>query len=171
MATIREPEAKGINMSWVLKHGIIGGIITGIIFAMAEMLGAYFIAGNPFVMPLKAIASVPLGSPPPEIATSTAIVVGLLTHVILAAIYGVVFAFIVASVEALRTSAMALIVAASIYGLLLWLVNFYVLASAIGRPWFEDTNALQQFVYHTFFFGTVLGLYLASVRDTFDDAR
>ncbi len=150
------------DIGWAVKHGAIGGVIAGIIFAMAEMLGSRFISGNPFIMPLKAIASVPLGTPPPEIATSTAIPVGLITHVLFAALFGIVFAVLVSRIEPLRTSKAVLVVAASLYGTIMWLVNFYVIAPAAGRPWFTDTPPVQQFVYHTFFYGTVLGLYLVS---------
>lgn len=150
-----------IDTGWAVKQGIIGGIIAGIVFAMAEMIGAAFIAGNPFIMPLKAIASVPLGTPPPEIPTGTAIPVGIIFHMLMSMIFGVIFALLVVYIAALRSSPTILVIAATVFGLILWVVNFYILAPLIGRPWFTQTPPVQQFVYHTFFFGTVLGLYLA----------
>ncbi len=155
-----------LDTGWAVKQGAIGGIIAGIVFAIAEMMGARFIGGNPFLQPLAAIASVPIGQPPPQImqgySTITFVLIGLVTHMVFSAIFGIIFALAVAKVPALR-SPVALIVAASIWGFILWVVNFYVLGPALGRPWFAQTPALQQFVYHTFFFGTVLGLYLRSV--------
>lgn len=151
------------DFGWAIIQGIIGGIIGGITFLLAEMIGGHIVSGAPYVMPLKVIASIPLGKKPPTIATNTAIPDGLITHAILTILFGIIFALIVAAVPALRTSPIMTVIAASVYGLILWLVNFYVLAPLINRPWFKTSPAGQQFVYHTFFFGTVLGLYLASV--------
>lgn len=148
---------------WAVKHGVIGGIIGGITFALAEMIGGKIVSGSPLVMPLKVIASIPIGDMPPKIATSTAIPVGLITHMVMSMIFGVIFALIVAYVPMLRVSPIVTVAAASVYGLLLWLINFYVLAPAISRPWFTTAPKGQQFVYHTFFFGTVYGLYLLAV--------
>ncbi|MDQ6908966.1 MAG: hypothetical protein M3176_19270 [Chloroflexota bacterium] len=148
---------------WAVKQGIIGGIVAGIIFAIAEMIGGSVIDGNPFFMPLKAFASLPLGKKPPTIAWATAIPVGVISHLVLAIIYGVIFALIVAYLPMLRDSPVMIVIAASLYGFLLWLINFFVLAGAIGRPWFKMLPKGEQFVYHTFFYGTVLGLYLVAV--------
>lgn len=53
----------------------------------------------------------------------------------------------------------AFVVVASIFGLALWLINFYVIAP-FAFPWFLQSSPLVQFVGHTFFFGSVLGYYL-----------
>ena len=151
-----------IDMGWALKQGAIGGLIAGVTFAMAEMLGAYFISGNPFIMPLKMMASVPLGTPPPEIAMGTALSLGVVFHLVFSVVLGMIFAALVAKIPAQQASSTMLVVAASVYGTITWVLNFYVLAPALGRPWFTQTPPIQQFVYHTLFFGTVLGLYLAS---------
>lgn len=145
MGTARETPA------WAIKHGVIGGIISGITFAIAEMIGGSVIDGSPLFMPLKAFASIPIGKEPPKIAWATAVPVG------------VTFALIVAYLPVLRVSPVILVVAASVYGFLLWLINFFVLAGAIGRPWFKGAPKGEQFVYHTIFYGTVLGLYLVAV--------
>ncbi len=146
----------------IFTHGIVGGVIAGIIFAMAEMLGGRFVLDNPLFMPLKMIASVPLGDKPGTIGLETAIPVGLVTHLFFSALFGLVFALVAENIAALRRSALAMAASASVYGTLLWLVNFYVIAPALGRNWFTTTSAPAQFIFHTFFFGTVLGLYLAS---------
>jgi uncharacterized membrane protein YagU involved in acid resistance len=150
-----------LDTGWGVKQGIIGGVIAGITFVLAEMIGSAVVAGNPFIMPLKAMASVPIGTPPPEIPTGTAIPVGLIFHMLLSIVLGIIFALIVTNVAALRSSPTVLVIAASVYGIIVWLVNFYILAPLIGRPWFTEIPPVPQFVYHTFFFGTVLGLYLA----------
>jgi hypothetical protein len=56
-----------------------------------------------------------------------------------------------------------LIGAATVYGFLLWIVNFYVIAIGLGLfPWFSMPNPVVQFLAHTFFFGTAFGLFLAA---------
>ncbi len=151
------------DMGWVVRHGIIGGIVAGLVFAVAEMIGSVLM-GDQLLAPLSAFASVPIGQPPPEIDMSTALVVGPLWHLLLSVIYAVVFAVAVQMVPALRSSTAAIVVAATVWGTVLWAVNFYVVAPAIGRPWFTMAPVIPQFIFHAFFYGTVLGLYLASVR-------
>jgi pimeloyl-ACP methyl ester carboxylesterase len=86
--------------------------------------------------------------------------VGMMLHVVLSIIYGLIFAGLVAAVPALRSTA-AVIVGASLFGLLLWLINFYVIAPPAGWAWFPtQANPVQQFISHVFAFGTVLGVYL-----------
>jgi len=46
------------------------------------------------------------------------------------------------------------------YGLLLWLINFYVVARPAGWVWFPTmANPVQQLISHVFAFGTVPGVY------------
>lgn len=45
---------------WAVRHGLIGGAIAGVIFALAEMVGSALM-GMPFLAPLQAFASLPLG--------------------------------------------------------------------------------------------------------------
>ncbi|MGI8687484.1 MAG: hypothetical protein ACR2M3_02800 [Thermomicrobiales bacterium] len=151
------------DVRWAVTNGVIGGIMSGIIFAIAEILGGHWISGDPYIMPFKAYASLPLGRMPPTIATSTAIPVGLITHLILSILFGIIVALIISSISALRTAPVVTVIAATVFGFVLWIVNFYVLVPLINRPWFKMAPAGQQFFYHTFFFGTVLGLYLMLV--------
>jgi len=146
-----------------IKKGIVGGIVAGLVFAVFEMIYAAIAAGN-FFGPLQMIASIPLQIPPPEIGLGSAIVVGLITHLILSTGFGVGVTFLVSSIEPLRSSRTTLLLATSAAGLALWLVNFYGLSYLLGTPWFAtQTSALWQgFIAHTFFFGTALGVYLLS---------
>jgi hypothetical protein len=149
------------DSSWAIKHGIVGGVIAGVVFLVAEMVGSVLLGGE-LLAPFQAFASIPLGQMPPEIAIGTAIPIGFITHFVLSIIYGVIFALVVMAVPALRASSTMLIVAATIFGTLLWILNFFILPNVIGRPWFAMAPLVPQFVYHAFFYGTVLGLYFAS---------
>ena len=154
-------DTRRIETSWWIKHGIIGGIIGAIGMMMAEMIIAAAMGMDAF-MPPRMIAGILLGpsAMQPSTPLMTAAPVGMMLHFVLSIIYGLIFAGLVSAVPALRSSA-AVIVGASVYGLLLWLINFYVIAPPAGWVWFPtQANPLQQFISHTFAFGTVLGVYL-----------
>jgi uncharacterized membrane protein YagU involved in acid resistance len=146
------------------KHGALGGLIAGIAFALFEMIiTAILMGGDAFFMPLRMIGAIVLGQQAlmPEYDLATAAVVGLVVHMMLSIIFGIVFAVVAALVPALAQSTGALLVSASAYGFLIWLVNFYLIARIAGWNWFPDeTNVAVQFVAHTFLFGTVLGWVL-----------
>ncbi len=152
------------DTGWWAKQGAIGGIIAGLVFAMFEMVMAALLNGA-FFGPLRMIGAIVLGREAlqPSYPLLTAIVVGLVVHMMLSAIYGIVFALIVAAVPALASSPAALIAAASVYGLVLWLVNFYVVAPLADWVWFTQSNPVVQFIAHTVMFGAVLGVYLERV--------
>ena len=155
-----------IPADW-LKHGLIGGIIAGIVFAAFEMIVAAILDGpDMFFMPLRMIGGIALGEQAldPGFSLVVAGVAGLVVHMGLSAVYGIGVAGIARYAPVLASSAAALITWASLAGLALWLVNFYAIAPITGWTWFPDgTNALVQFIAHTFFYGTVLGIYLVAV--------
>lgn len=149
--------------AWV-KYGALGGFIGGIVFAMFEMIMAALLNGaSAFWNPLRMIGATVLGKEAlsPDYGLVTAALTGMVVHMMLSVLFGIVFGLVLAFVPSLARSAGLLIVAASLYGLLLWVVNFYVAAPVAGWNWFPDkSEPLVQFVAHTFFFGTVLGLVI-----------
>lgn len=158
MAGQELPLAAG-RRSLVIASFVIG-IVAGIIFAMFEMIVAALM-GMGFFAPLRMISAIVLGERAlePSYSLGAAIVVGLIVHMILSAIYGVIYGLIV-SAWTLLQQRIWLVAVATLYGLLLWLVNFYIIAP-VAFPWFGMADPLVQFIAHTFFFGTVLGLLLA----------
>lgn len=161
MQTIDRPEQA--DTASAIKQGIIGGAVAGTIFLVAEMVGSVLLGGE-LLAPFQAFASIPLGQMPPQIPIATAIPVGFVTHAALSLLYGVVFALAIMALPALRASTTTLLVAGTIYGILLWILNFFLLPTVIGRPWFSMAPLVPQFVYHAFFWGTVLGAFFASPR-------
>jgi hypothetical protein len=103
----------------------------------------------------------------PSYSVVVALLVGLVVHLGLSAIYGAIFGAIAAALPRLHQSRSLIVWAASAYGILLWLANFYVVAPFLF-PWFTNANALVQFIAHTFFYGTALGLLLASRESLFE---
>jgi len=148
---------------WAI-HGIIGGIFAGVVFAMFEMvMAAVQMGGESFFMPLRMIGGIVLGGQAlaPETSLVVAGTAGLVVHMMLSAAYGVGVAVAAAVVAQLRSGTLPLLAWASIAGFALWIVNFYVIAPIAGWRWFPDgTDPVVQFVAHTFFFGSALGVYL-----------
>ena len=149
--------------AWV-RFGIVGGVIAGIFFALFEMIMAFVLDGsNAFFMPLRMIGGIGLGRQAldPNTSLLTAGGSGLVIHMILSMMYGVVVTAVLSLVPLFSSSRTAVLVSASVGGFVLWIVNFYVLAPVFGWTWFpNNTNVAVQFVAHTFFFGTVLGVVL-----------
>ena len=149
--------------AWI-RHGVIGGAIAGIVFAMFEMIMAVVLDGSrAFFMPLRMIGGIGLGQQAldPNTSVLTAGGVGLVIHMILSMMYGVIVTVVLSLVPQLSSSRTSALVSASVAGFALWIVNFYVLASVFGWTWFpNNTNVAVQFVAHTFFYGTVLGIVL-----------
>jgi uncharacterized membrane protein YagU involved in acid resistance len=165
-------DTRTMTTGWWIKHGIIGGIIGGIAMMMVEMIIAALMGMDAF-MPPRMIAGIVLGPSAMQPATPlmTALGVTMVVHLMLSIIYGLIFAWLVSRIAGVRSTA-AVIVSASFYGLLLWLINFYVIAPPAGWVWFPTmANPVQQFIAHVFGFGTVLGIYLDRVlegrRETF----
>jgi uncharacterized membrane protein YagU involved in acid resistance len=150
------------EVPWALTQGAIGGIVAGVVFAAFEMIVAAAMMGaEAFFMPLRTIGAIALGPAALEPAYSlwTAGFAGLVVHVVLAVIYGGIFALIFGG---LRSAAADIGIGAA-YGLALWLLNFYVIAP-MAFPWFAEADPIVQFIAHTFFFGAVLGWYMYWAR-------
>jgi hypothetical protein len=156
------------DIKWGFQQGLAAGIIAGLVFAVFEMLASAFMMGaGAFFMPLRMIGAIALGSQAldPGYSLWTAGFAGVVVHLVLAIIYGLIFGV----VATMLRGAAALIGIGWIYGLALWLVNFYAIAPTTF-PWFLDANPVLQFIAHTFFFGAVLGLWFwnAQQRSGFD---
>ncbi len=149
-----------LQASNLMATGAIVGVVAGVIFAMFEMVMAA-IMGDGFFMPLRMIGAIVLGED--ALMSSYSLVgaaaVGAIVHMMMSAIFGAVFGAIIALAPALRESNLRLVAAATVYGFVLWIVNFYVIAP-IAFEWFGMADSTVQFVAHTFFFGSVLGLLM-----------
>ena len=143
---------------WAIRQGAMAGVVAGVVFAAFEMVvSAVMMGAAAFWTPLRMIGAIALGPEAldPTYSLAAAGLAGLAVHVVLAVVYGGVFAAIAGGLR----SGPAIIGLASAYGFALWLLNFYVIAPA-AFPWFGDANPTVQFIAHTVFFGTVLGIYL-----------
>lgn len=146
------------ELPWAIRQGAIAGIVAGLVFAAFEMIASAVMMGAAALwMPLRMIGAILLGKAAldPGYSLIIAGVAGVAVHLVLAAIYGSLFAALLGGLR----SGVAIIGLATVYGVALWLLNFYVIAPR-AFPWFADADPVIQFVAHAFFFGSVLGLYL-----------
>jgi hypothetical protein len=158
-----------MNWNWWVRQAATGGVVAGLIFALFEMVAAAALTGaNALFTPLRMVVAIARGPQvlAPDYPLTVIVLGGLSLHLMIAAVYGVIFSILAAALRLARPS-LALLAAASLYGLLLWLVNFYLIAP-LAFPWFTQTDPIVQCVAHTIFFGAALGLYLnqisASIR-------
>jgi uncharacterized membrane protein YagU involved in acid resistance len=149
--------------AWIGK-GASAGVVAGIVFALFQ-IGYALLSGQAWSAPLRLIGAVGLGREAlqPQYPLLSAAVSGVIIHLLFSVVMGVVFGALVAGLQALAVNPGVLMVSASLFGMLLWLINFYVVAPAAGWEWFPNqTSAFWQgFVAHTFFFGTVVGAWLS----------
>ncbi|MCI0485850.1 MAG: DUF1440 domain-containing protein [Blastocatellia bacterium] len=149
----------------ILMHGMLLGIIAGLIFAMAEMM-INALLGKSFLDPLRLIGSMGLSTRAldPDYSFVAAGAVGLIIHLILSAIYGVIFVGMIGLTGQLNASSRAMLIYGWLFGLALWIVNFMIIAPAAFRQFTEVDQLWNGLVAHTFFFGTVLGALTAVSR-------
>ena len=159
----RESSAARSGLGTWAGIGALTGVLAGLVFALFQVIMSAVGLGTPLGELIEMVegvtfggGSAPIGAP--AIAAPEIAIAGL-THLVLSAIYGAVFGAVASKVGALRNNRIALIGAATVFGLLIWIVNFFVIAP-VAFPWFAQTNAVVQFFAHTLFYGTVLGLLL-----------
>jgi hypothetical protein len=147
------------------------GVVAGIIFAVFEMIAAALLMGpGAAAMPLRMIGAMVLGPPAldPGYSLATAAMTGVIVHLTLSAIFAGIFAAIappILSAFGVSTSSGSLAGAGIGFGIMLWLVNFYLVAPAAGWDWFpERTDPVVQFLAHAFFFGCSAGWMLGRGR-------
>lgn len=154
----RMPAVRGLVTSYVYA-GIVGGLVAGLIFAVMEMIFAAAM-GMSALMPIRMFASILLGQTALSPATSLSLVlpVAIIAHFAIAAFWGAIFGLIAGSIRGFGSIG-AFALAGVVFGTLVWLIDFYVLAPLFWS-WFIETNALGQFILHALFYGLPLGLWL-----------
>lgn len=138
-------------MGQQLLRGAIGGILAGAVFIGVTM---WFAAsnGSPAVMPFALISTEILG--PMAVPQGTASVpLGILIHFVQSAVFGMIFALFVDKM--LTNGTVALL--ATVYGLVLYVVNFVILAQVVPQFMaFTNVNYPFEFFSHMAY-GTLLG--------------
>lgn len=153
-------------LAWA-KSGLVAGLIGGLTFAAFELIYSVITKDDLF-FPLRMLAGTVLGQQAltSDVSLWFTSFVGVIVHMVYSIISGAIFALVIAAVRPFHITRAAIITTASVFGLIMWLVNFFLIAPVLGWFWFpEQANQFWDgFVAHTFFYGTVVGWYLTATR-------
>ena len=142
----------------IWKAGLLAGLVAGAV-ELIVLLGLVIGQGISIWVPVRMTAAIVLGQgvlPPPETFNGGAAGVALTIHFGLSAVYGVVIALLIRSLD--RMPALAVGVA---FGIAVWLVNYFVLAPSFF-PWLiASRGAVQTPFVHAIFGVAAVGVYLA----------
>ncbi len=146
-------------------HGVVGGLIAGLAFAIADILVAVVFFGAPFYTPLRVIGTIinpaAFEASYPPIQAS---LLGLLVHAFFSAAYGLIFVYLVNLAGLISYPASIQVLLGSLYGLVLWVVNLLIIAP-IGLPQYAILGPyVAGFTIAHFFYGLALGVYVARVK-------
>jgi len=147
------PVARLHSINW--SAAIWASIIAGLVFAALEVaMVPLFKGGSPWA-PLHMIGAIGLG--PNAMASPDTFDVGIIAtavviHMVLAVVYGVILAFIIAKLD----TGMATLVGAA-YGLALYYINFYGFTRWF--PWFADARDWISIFTHLVQSGLMAYLY------------
>jgi hypothetical protein len=146
------------------RLGALLGLAAGIAFGAYQLLASWAL-GEGLLAPLRMAGAIVLGpeAVEPDFSAAAAAGAGAVVHVALSALYGAVFAGICSAVPVFRLSRATLVAAATAWGLLLWIGNFFLIAP-LAFPWFLDASQPVQLAGHAFAYGSVLGALLAATR-------
>lgn len=143
-----------INWNAAVKAGLASGLI----FLIMEMVMVpLFLGGSPWGPP-RMIGAIALGEgvlPPPAPFDLMVVMVAMVIHLVLSILFAIILAFILARVPA----GMAIAVGA-VFGLVLYLVNFYLLPSLGVFPWFENARNWVSIVSHIAFGALAAWFYM-----------
>lgn len=152
---------------WI-GQGAVGGILGGLLLMVGEGVTAAVTMGPAWaLLPLRRAAGILLGpgAVEPSSPAGPVAIAGVLVHLTLAGMFGVLFAAIVSR----RPGGIArrpgrILFAALAYGVGLWFVNYHAVAPVAGWDWFpQRSRALLELAGNALLYAPVLALYLYAV--------
>ncbi|HEY3359099.1 MAG TPA: hypothetical protein VGQ83_37970 [Polyangia bacterium] len=151
-------------LSSTTREGAVWGVLAGAVFGLAEVVGAAAMGQSPLLPPRMAaslvLGGIALFSTPP----ATAVALGLFVHLLLSALFGIIFSARNAPMPPeMRASWGSQAAFGLFYGLIVWLFDFQL----VGRllyPWFLTSAQIPQAIAHIVFFGLPLGLGFAATE-------
>lgn len=139
-----------ISTRGTLWGGAVAGMIAGLAMAMAAMIYAWT-AGAGFWLPVRNIAALWFGVNALVMGASAPFV-GVLTHLVNSAVFGIIFAFLIRS----RPTTGVAFAGGIAYGIVIWAVMTYVALPLFNETMYERTanaNPGWWFVLHLIFGG------------------
>lgn len=138
---VAEGQAPGIvaGLGQTFTRGVTAGLFAGLLFVLAQMGWAVERLEKPAVAPFLDMSTVFNNTDVPAV-TPENVVIGLITHLSLSMVFGIVFALLF--VPLLRRTPL-LIAGGLAFGLLLYVVNIQILGRFIFE-WFTNPNGPPQ---------------------------
>jgi hypothetical protein len=137
-----------------LTRGAVGGLVAGLVFLLGNM--AYATSQDmPAVAPMLDISTI-FNLQDQPVASSENVVIGLVTHLTLSALFGMAFALIVPMLRGLRV-----VPGAIAFGVALYLINFQILGRLFFEWFQEGPNQLFELFIHAVY-GLLLIPFFAS---------
>ena len=136
------------------KAAVWAGLIAGAVFMMLEMILVATLAGSSPWGPPRMIAAIVMGEgvlPPPASFDLLVFLAAMLVHFVMSIILALPLAWIISRQ---RLSLVASLGAGTVYGLIIYLVNFYGFTAVF--PWFAMARTPITLLSHAAF-GLVLG--------------
>ena len=144
------------------KAAVWSGVIAGLVFMMVEMTLVWLAMGTSPWAPPRMIAAMVLGKgvlPPPADFSLTAVMVAMMIHLPLSAVYGLIIGWLVHRFNMLKA-----VLIGMVFGLVaIFGVNFYLVAPALF-PWFVDARNWIGVVSHTMFGAVAAAVYVGMRR-------
>lgn len=153
--------SRGTDMLTGIRWGAAAwaGIVAGLVFMIMEMLMVWMFMGQSPWGPPRMIAAIAMGKevlPPPATFSFGIVMVGTLVHMALAVLYGLVLGPIVH-----RMGTGAALATGAVFGLVLYVVNFYLVAPMMF-PWFTEARNWIQITVHLTFGLVAAAVYIGS---------
>lgn len=153
----------------LLHQGAAAGIFAGLALGLAQFLIAAA-REEAALTPLRIVASLLLGQSALDSTESTALVnvVGTTLHLLLAAVFGLVFAAILALTFQLSARRWLLIGYGFLFGFILWEVNFLAILPLVYPELISRIEISGQIwegiVSYSLVYGPVLAIYMSIAR-------
>ncbi|AFZ69301.1 hypothetical protein [Deinococcus peraridilitoris] len=154
----RHQTTSGLKLN--VKAAVIAGLIAGAIFMVLEMLLVATVGGGSAWGPPRMIAAIALGQgvlPPPATFDFGIVMTAMGVHFLLSVVFALVLAWVIE-----RMSAGAALLVGAVFGLLLYLVNFYGMTAVF--PWFAMARNWISIFSHVVFGVIAAWAYQSSLR-------
>lgn len=162
-AVITHDTGHGVHGHIDWKSGVWAGLIAGAVFLVLEMFMVWAFMGESPWAPPRMIAAMVLGKDvlPPEGAPATfsfgIVTTAMLIHFALAIVYGLIGAALLN-----RFGYGGALAFGALFGLALYVINFYPIAS-VAFPWFAMARNWISIFAHIMF-GAILGVAYIALR-------
>jgi len=136
----------------------VAGLAAGAVLMVIELLWPAMVGGSDTWHASRMIAAIVMGPGPLQSGgfDVSVVLVALLTHYVLGALFGLALGFVIAGFG-LDSSAGVALLTGALFGLVLYLINFYGMTQVF--TWFAETRSWPMAVNHVMFGMVAAWLY------------